>query len=375
MASSCTLGSQKSLQTPPPAYNTTGLHSAGHSQQRCSRRPGQPPDCASTSEALTIYGISALRGGDFGYSAQGIKDQYNAPSCLHVGKTTLRTVMDRLGRPTGSLYDHRARSTDEQLGGKSTLRCGESLPKLSYSPFQLTFRHVEKFRHYWISQPIKQIIDEYGNDLSTFLMTWLESLAAHATESHGLRNFSSALDRVFECRDCCEIEMEDQDYSNILLALLRSYIHRTFLRRRHYPRRCSAERYAVALFTGYAENIERLARPRHPNLSEASILHSFAYASTRLDPIERAIFFYASLFPAFEMRWDTRAHRRLIEAYYAGFPQRSGASLALAFITMKHATLLGLQHLHIGTCMLARMHDWEAWDLAWTEVLHLISDE
>ncbi|KAK1047832.1 hypothetical protein LTR74_017670 [Friedmanniomyces endolithicus] len=236
-------------------------------------------------------------------------------------------------------------------------------------------RHVEKFRHYWISQPIKQIIDEYGNDLSTFLMTWLESLAAHATESHGLRNFSSALDRVFECRDCCEIEMEDQDYSNILLALLRSYIHRTFLRRRHYPRRCSAERYAVALFTGYAENIERLARPRHPNLSEASILHSFAYASTRLDPIERAIFFYASLFPAFEMRWDTRAHRRLIEAYYAGFPQRSGASLALAFITMKHATLLGLQHLHIGTCMLARMHDWEAWDLAWTEVLHLISDE
>ena len=75
------------------------------------------------------------------------------------------------------------------------------------------------------------------------------------------------------------------------------------------------------------------------------------------------------------MRWDTRVHRRLIEAYYAGFPQRSGAFLALAFITMEHATLLGLQHLHIGTCMLARMHDWEAWDLAWTEILHVISDE
>ncbi|KAK0853267.1 hypothetical protein LTS02_012052 [Friedmanniomyces endolithicus] len=236
-------------------------------------------------------------------------------------------------------------------------------------------RHVEKFRHYWISQPIQQIIDEHGDDMSTFLMTWLESLAAHATESHGLRHFSSALDRVFECRDYREVEMRDQDYCNILLALLRSYIHQTFLRRRRYPRRCSAERYAVALFTGYAENIERLARLRHPNLSEASILHSFAYASTRLDPIERAIFFYASLFPAFKMRWDTRAHRRLIEAYYAGFPQRSGAFLALAFITVKHATLFGLQHLYIGTCMLARMHDWEAWDLAWTEILHLISDE
>ncbi len=67
--------------------------------------------------------------------------------------------------------------------------------------------------------------------MSTFLMTWLESLAAHATESHGLRHFSSALDRVFECRDYREVEMKDQDYCNILLALLRSYIHQTFLRR------------------------------------------------------------------------------------------------------------------------------------------------
>ncbi|KAK0886331.1 hypothetical protein LTR02_018211, partial [Friedmanniomyces endolithicus] len=123
MASSCTLGSQKSLQTSPPAYNTTGFYPAGHSRQGCSWKPVQPPDCASTSEALTIYGISALRGGDFGYSAQGIKDQYVALSCLHVGKTTLRAVMDRLGRPSESLYDHRARSTDKELGGKPTLRC------------------------------------------------------------------------------------------------------------------------------------------------------------------------------------------------------------------------------------------------------------
>jgi len=139
MASSCTLGSQKSLQTSPPAYNTTGFYPAGHSRQRCSRKPVQPPDCASTSEALTIYGISALRGGDFGYSAQGIKDQYVALSCLHVGKTTLRAVMDRLGRPSESLYDQRARSTDKELGGKPTLRCGKSLSTLLFSPFQLTF--------------------------------------------------------------------------------------------------------------------------------------------------------------------------------------------------------------------------------------------
>ena len=235
-------------------------------------------------------------------------------------------------------------------------------------------RHVEKFRHYWTGQPIQQMIDEYGDDMSTFLVDWLESLAAHATESHGLSDFSSALDRVFECREYCEMEMQDQDYSNITLALLRSYIHPTFLRRRHYPRRCNAERYAVTLFTEYAESMERLARLRHPNLAEVGFLHSFAYTSTRLNPIERAIFFYASLFLAFKMRWDTRTHRRLITAYYAGFPQRSAASLALAFVTMKHATLHGLQHLHVGTCMLARMHDLEAWDLAWTEVLHLLSE-
>ncbi|KAK3076079.1 hypothetical protein LTR53_000019 [Teratosphaeriaceae sp. CCFEE 6253] len=409
MASSCTPGSQKSLQTSPPAYTTTSFHPAGQTQQPCSRRPAQPSDRAPTSEALTIYEISVLRGGDFGYSAQGIKDRYVALSCLHVGKTTLKAVMDRLGRPAGSLYDPMVRPTKEQLGGKPTLRCGHQIRELlgisrtidvrdretielhlsilrefECIPPQAVFevrrdcsrfkRHVEKFRHYWTGQPIQQIINEYGDDMSIFLMTWLESLAAHATEPHGVHDFSLALDRVFEWREYCEMEMKDQDYSNIILALLRSYIHQTFLRRRHYPRRCSAERYAVALFTRYAESIECLARLCHPNLKEASFLHSFAYTSTRLDPIERAIFFYTSLFLALKMRWDTRAHRRLIEAYYTGFTQRSGASLALAFITMKHATLLGLQHLYVGTCMLARMYDLEAWELAWTEVLHLISD-